>query len=147
VSRENRRLLTVSNDSSRSVSRENRRLLTVDNESRSGSSWKDFVWKDLIFASLFWKHLVSARIRLFYLSENDLSENDYDLLWISEILLFSSRYYQILEISRISAIFHLSSFLFIKNWFFSTRRAVTRSLISDLVRTEKDWRDLLFSET
>jgi hypothetical protein len=91
-----------------------------------------------------WKNLVSTRsrydndsrycIRLLYLSvndlsENDLSEDDCDLFWISEILLFSSRYYQILEISRISAFFHLSSSLFIKNWFFSTRKAVVRPIL------------------
>jgi hypothetical protein len=112
------------------VSRENRKLLTVFNDSQSRSFWKNLIfagslWKNSISASSFWKDSVSARsrydydseycIQLFYLSENDLSENDYDLFWISEILLFSSRSCQILRISRILYFFFniLSSSLFI----------------------------------
>ncbi len=102
------------------VSRENRRLLTVSNDSsRARSPWKDLIsarsrysipansndtpqprssWKDLIVASSSWKDLILASvarsrydndsrycIRLFYLSENDLSENDCDLFWFSHL--------------------------------------------------------------
>jgi hypothetical protein len=102
VSRENRRLLTVCNDLSRSRS-------SCKNLIFASSLWTQFfvsrsqsLWRTLILASSLWKDLISARseyeresrycIQLLYLSENDLSENDYDLLWIR-----SSEYLEFLE--------------------------------------------------
>jgi hypothetical protein len=94
VSRENRRLLTVSNDSSRARSlwknpisaRSRYSIFAIYDSSQSRSSWKNS-----IFASLLWIDFVSTRsrddsrycIRLPYLSENDLSEDDFALFWTS----------------------------------------------------------------
>jgi hypothetical protein len=158
VSREKRKLLTIFNDLSRPRSFW-KNLISVRSRyecSSQRSFWKDFIfasssWKDLIFASSSWKDLISARsrydydsrycIRLLYLSENDLSENDlsendYDLFWISEILLFSQdlvRFSKFCEFLSFSTFFrlHFLSFLFLKSWIFSTRKAVVRSILPD----------------
>jgi hypothetical protein len=128
-SRVNRKLLSVSKESSYQYENRNPRSFTSKSQIfRPRSSWKD---------------LISARsrndseycIQLLYLSENDLSENDYDLFWISEILLFSQdlvRFSEFFEFSSFFSTFfrlHFSSSLLLKGWIFSTRRAVVRSVL------------------
>jgi hypothetical protein len=158
VSRENRRLLTVSNDSPRarslwkdSISACSRySILTNFNDSpQPRSSWKDLIvasssWKDPILARSSWKDPVPARsrydndsqycIRLLYLSDDDLSENDYDLLWFSYLLRL---------VLNVSFQKNLGSSRCHPGWIFFLRgEAVTGPLIPDLVRTEEDWEEL-----